>query len=78
MSKAEDLRSKTEDELRKELIELKKEQLNLRFQQTNGQLENTSRVRTVRRQVARIKTILSQQLKTVANKKTTKKEEKVA
>ena len=47
-------------ELESELMVLKKEQLNLRFQRATGQLENTARVRTVRRDVARIKTILKQ------------------
>lgn len=74
--KAEDLRAKSEDELNKELLDLKKEQLNLRFQQTNGQLENTSRVRAVRRDVARIKTILTEKAATPAPKKAQKKETK--
>jgi large subunit ribosomal protein L29 len=58
--KAQDLRGKTADELRDELAKLKKEQFNLRFQQATGQLENTVRVRQVRRDIARIKTILRQ------------------
>lgn len=58
--KAVDLRQKSQDELRQELESLKKEQLNLRFQAASGQLENTARVREIRRDVARIKTILSQ------------------
>ena len=58
--KASDLRAKSETELREELESLKKEQFNLRFQAAAGQLENTARVRQVRRDVARIKTILSQ------------------
>jgi large subunit ribosomal protein L29 len=60
MMKAADLRQKSQDELRKELEDLKKEQLNLRFQAASGQLENTARVREIRRDVARIKTILGQ------------------
>ena len=56
----EDLRMKTEDQLKAELANLKKEQFNLRFQAANGQLENTARVRTVRRDVARIMTFLGQ------------------
>jgi large subunit ribosomal protein L29 len=60
MMKAVDLRQKSQDELRQELESLKKEQLNLRFQAASGQLENTARVREIRRDVARIKTILSQ------------------
>ena len=58
--KAVDLRTKTEDELKKELMALKKEQFNLRFQLSQGQLSNTAQIRTVRRNVARIKTILAQ------------------
>jgi len=57
--KAVDLRGKTGDELRDQLLELKKEQFNLRFQKATGQLENTARVREVRRDIARIKTILA-------------------
>ena len=60
MSTASELRIKTSDELRDQLIGLKKEQMNLRFQKASGQLENTSRVRVVRRMIARIKTILAQ------------------
>ena len=52
-----DLRALTEDQLNDELLNLKKEQFNLRFQRATGQLENTSRVRVVRREIARIKTI---------------------
>ena len=58
--KAEDIRSKTTDELSDQLASLKKEQFNLRFQQATGQLENVARVRAVRRDIARIKTILAQ------------------
>lgn len=57
--KPEDLRAKTEDELGKMLLDLKKQQMNLRFQQSGGQLANTSVVRIVRREIARIKTIVS-------------------
>ncbi|WP_299616952.1 50S ribosomal protein L29 [Pelagibius sp.] len=56
--KAADLRSKSADELKESLLDLRKEQFNLRFQQASGQLENTARVRQVRRDIARIKTIL--------------------
>jgi len=56
--KAEDLRTKSADELQDSLVGLRKEQFNLRFQQASGQLENTARVRQVRRDIARIKTIL--------------------
>jgi len=58
--KATDLRSKSQSELREELASLKKEQLNLRFQAAAGQLENTARVREVRRGIARIRTVLGQ------------------
>ena len=58
--KAADIRTKTLDELSDELASLKKEQFNLRFQRASGQLENTSRVRQVRRDIARIKTIAAQ------------------
>ena len=55
--KASDVRTKTQDELTDELGKLKKEQFNLRFQKATGQLENTTRVRQVRRDIARLKTI---------------------
>jgi large subunit ribosomal protein L29 len=58
--KAGDVRLKTNDELKDQLASLKKEQFNLRFQRASGQLENTARVRVVRRDIARIKTILAQ------------------
>ncbi len=58
--KTEDLRGRTVDELNDQLVALKKEQFNLRFQRASGQLENTARVRTVRRDIARIKTVLGQ------------------
>ena len=56
--KAVDLKTKTEDELKDTLLGLRKEQFNLRFQKASGQLENTARTRQVRRDIARIKTIL--------------------
>ncbi len=56
--KAEELRGKTPDQLKEQLLDLKKEQFNLRFQRATGQLENTARVREVRRDIARIKTVL--------------------
>ena len=55
--KAGDARAMTPDQLSDELMKLKKEQFNLRFQRATGQLENTGRVREVRRDIARIKTI---------------------
>ena len=57
---AQDLRDKTPDQLRDQLVQLKKEAFNLRFQQATDQLENTARMRQVRRDVARVNTILSQ------------------
>lgn len=56
--KAADVRSKSEDQLKDELASLKKEQFNLRFQQATNQLEKTSRVREVRRNIAQIRTVL--------------------
>lgn len=58
--KAQDLRDKTPDQLRDQLLQLKKEAFNLRFQQATGQLENAARMRDVRRNVARVHTILNE------------------
>ena len=58
MSVAKELRAKEPSELRESLLQLKKEQFNLRFQKATGQLEGTARVREVRREIARIKTVL--------------------
>ena len=57
---AQDLRAKSDDELKKQLVDLKKQQLNLRFQKSGGQLTNTAEIRAVRREVARVKTIVGQ------------------
>ena len=57
---ANELREKTPDQLRDELTNLKKEAFNLRFQQATNQLENTARMRQVRRDTARVKTILNE------------------
>ena len=57
---AAELRDKTPDQLRDELANLKKEAFNLRFQQATGQVENTARMRKVRRDAARVKTILNE------------------
>ena len=57
---ATELRGKTPDELREQLTQLKKEAFNLRFQQATSQLENTSRMRTVKRSIARVNTILNE------------------
>jgi large subunit ribosomal protein L29 len=64
--KAQDLRDKTPDQLREELASLKKEAFNLRFQQATGQLESTARMRTVKRDVARVNTILNEKAAAVA------------
>ena len=58
--KAEALRAKTADELKNQLVDLKKEQFTLRFQAAGGQLENPARAKIVRREIARIKTVLGQ------------------
>ncbi len=60
MAKIKDLRAKTDDELNEQIIALKKESMNLRFQQSGGQLTNTARIRQVKREVAQIKTLLSE------------------
>jgi len=57
--KAAELREKTADQLQDEILKLKKEQFNMRFQKATGQLENTARVGQVRRDIARMKTILN-------------------
>lgn len=62
-SRATELRSKSAIELKEELIALRKEEFNLRMQRGTGQLSNTSRFKKIRRDVARIKTILNQQAK---------------
>jgi large subunit ribosomal protein L29 len=58
--KADEIRDMTPDQLNDELVKLKKEQFNLRFQAASGQLENTARVRQVRKDIARVKTITRQ------------------
>jgi large subunit ribosomal protein L29 len=60
MSEAEDLRAKTMDELKDQLYGLRKEAFNLRFRRASGQLENTAEVRRVRRDIARLKTVLGE------------------
>jgi large subunit ribosomal protein L29 len=59
-SRLSDLRVMTEDQLSDEALKLKKEQLNLRFQKASGQLQDTARVRVVRRDIARVMTIATQ------------------
>ena len=58
--KAADLRTKSLDELEDELVALKKEQFNLRFQKASGQMENTARVREVRRSIAKVMTVAAE------------------
>jgi large subunit ribosomal protein L29 len=67
--RAGEVRAKSEDELTSQLLELKKEQFNLRFQRATGQLENTARFRQVRRDIARIRTILGQRRQAAAGKR---------
>jgi large subunit ribosomal protein L29 len=66
MTVAGDIRTKTPDELSTMLLDLRKEQFNLRFQRATGQQENTSRVRAVRRDIARVKTILAERIRAAA------------
>ncbi len=58
--KSSDVRDLTPDQINDEMLKLKKEQFNLRFQRASGQLENTARVRQVRRDIARIQTVLGE------------------
>jgi large subunit ribosomal protein L29 len=67
--KAEDVRAMTVDQMDDEVLKLKKEQFNLRFQRATGQLANTARVRQVRRDVARLKTIAQQKRASQAKSK---------
>jgi len=60
LTTAEDFRTQTADELGTTLAKLKKEQFNLRFQKANGQLENTGRVRAVRKEIARLETVMTE------------------
>ncbi|MFC7736286.1 50S ribosomal protein L29 [Roseomonas sp. GCM10028921] len=61
MTKIADVRGMTADELKTMLLDLRKEQFNLRFQRATGQLEAVGRIRAVRRDIARVKTVLGQQ-----------------
>ena len=60
-SKSDDFRAKSADELNTQLSNLQKEQFNLRFQRANGQVDNTGRIRVLRRDIARIQTVLTEQ-----------------
>lgn len=66
---AAELRNKTPDELRDQLVQLKKEAFNLRFRKATNQLENTARMRSVRRDVARVVTVLNEKARTAAASK---------
>ena len=60
--KASEMRAQTSDELKTKLVSLKKEQFNLRFKVASGENENASRIRIVRREIARLKTVLSEKM----------------
>jgi large subunit ribosomal protein L29 len=60
MTKTAELRAKTKDELQQNLMDLRKEQFNFRFQKSTGKIENTARIRIVRRDIAKIKTLLNE------------------
>ena len=62
--KASEMRAQTSDELKTKLVSLKKEQFNLRFKVASGENENSSRIRIIRREIARLKTVLSQKIVT--------------
>lgn len=63
---ATELRNKTPDELRDQIVQLKKEAFNLRFRKATSQLENTARMRSVRRDVARVMTVLNEKARSAA------------
>ena len=67
MTKIADIRAKTPDELTTQLLDLRKEQFNLRFQRATGQLEATGRIKLVRRDIARIKFVLSERRRSAAS-----------
>jgi large subunit ribosomal protein L29 len=67
MTKIADIRVKTPDELQTQLLDLRKEQFNLRFQRATGQLEATGRIKLVRRDIARIKFVLSERRRSAAS-----------
>ncbi len=60
MTKVADVRAKSADQLKEMLLDLRKEQFNLRFQRATGQLEAVSRIKVVRRDIARVKTVLAE------------------
>ena len=65
--KAKDLRTKSQDELKHQMLDLRKESFNLRFQAASGQLENTARKNTIRKEIARIKTIIGERTSAAAS-----------
>jgi len=67
-SKSDDFRAKSADELNDQLTGMKKEQFNLRFQRANGQVDNTGRIRVLRRNIARIQTVLTEQRRAAQTK----------
>jgi len=76
MMKIAELRDMTADQLQDELVKLKKEQFNLRFQQASGQLENSARMRQVRRTIARMKTAQKEQASAQADEQASKQASK--
>jgi len=66
--KADEVRAKSDDQLKEQLVDLRKEAFNLRFQSATGQLDNTARRRQVRRDIARVKTILGERRRGAATK----------
>jgi len=64
--KASEMRAQTSDELKTKLVSLKKEQFNLRFKVASGENENSSRIRIIRREIARLKTVLSEKIVTIS------------
>jgi large subunit ribosomal protein L29 len=69
MTKVGDIRAKSADELQGMLLDLRKEQFNLRFQRATGQLEATGRIRVVRRDIARLKTVMGERQRAAAKEK---------
>jgi large subunit ribosomal protein L29 len=63
-----DIRAKTPDQLKESLLDLRKEQFNLRFQRATGQQEGTARIRAVRREIARMKTVLGERARSAGAK----------
>ena len=69
MTKIADVRGKTADELKTMLLDLRKEQFNLRFQRATGQLEATGRIKLVRRDIAKVKTVMGERQRAAAKEK---------